>query len=854
MKAINLSTEYLINPIGIDIAHPRLFWNDEGNKKQKGFRIEFKKAGEVIFDTGKVISSLMHYDVPFPLASRDEITWGITLFDEEDKPSEEGSASFEMGLLNKSDFLARWIKGDYAAKKNKRYPVDCFKKAFYVDDVSKARLYISACGLYEAKINDVRVGEFVLAPGSTDYRKRIQYQTYDVTRLLKKGENEITVELADGWYRGSSGAKGRTNTYGKETKLFAQLEIRNSKGEMDTMISDSSWNWSNDGPIEFADLKDGERVDANKTPTYKNHAKEVRFAANLTSSNNVIVKEHEHFKPLEIIMTPSHKTVLKFPQNLSGYLSFRLLAHKGQKIHIELGEMLGKDGEFTLENVQCIHKGKRSPLQSFDYICKEGVNEYKPKYFYGGFQYALVETDIPFEKDDFTAIAVYSDFQETSSFSCSNELINQFYKNTLWSLKSNSTDLPSDCPTRERMGWTGDSQLFFNAASYLTNYASFARKHVKDIYDRQWRSGRPPQIAPFANEDWFMWVMNGSVGWACAGVYIPYYFYKRYGDERILNEYYEGMLHYAKFMIKRAGKWGGIYAKPIHLSLKNRRYAVNCEQSYGEWAEPNDVCAFQWYDFASPHPEESTAYTYFTLKHVLLIASILGKKEDKELKRIKKYSEGAKRAYQELVTKKKYSLDTDRQAKLVRPLYMGLLNEEQTKFATERLLEAMDHYSWRLGTGFLSTPFILDVLASINPEYAFKLLKNEECPGWLYMVKQGATTIWESWEGNCTSDKGIASLNHYSKGALCEWLIGSLCGIKTTGEQNQFLIKPLAGGDLTYANASYQSIYGLVKSGWRKEEGKTSFHVEIPSNCEADIVLPNGLTKKVSSGIYDFEI
>lgn len=166
----------------------------------------------------------------------------------------------------------------------------------------------------------------------------------------------------------------------------------------------------------------------------------------------------------------------------------------------------------------------------------------------------------------------------------------------------------------------------------------------------------------------------------------------------------------------------------------------------------------------------------------------------------------------------------------------------------------MDHYSWRLGTGFLSTPFILDALASINPEYAFKLLKNEECPGWLYMVKQGATTIWESWEGNCTSDKGIASLNHYSKGALCEWLIGSLCGIKTTGEQNLFLIKPLAGGDLSYAKASYQSIYGLVESGWKKIEGKTSFHIEIPSNCDADIILPNGLTKKVGSGIYDFEI
>lgn len=854
MKAINLATEYLTNPIGIDIIHPRLLWNDEGGKIQKGFRIVFHQDDKVIYDTKEIRSSLMRFDVPFSLASRACITWTITLFDENDEPGEESSTSFEMGLLAKEDFIAHWIKGDYSAKKKKRYPVDYFKKTFDVTNLARARLYISACGLYEAKINGARVGDFVLAPGSTDYRKRIQYQTYDVTKFLKEGKNEISVELADGWYRGSSGAKGRTNTYGKETKLFAQLEIIDQKGQRSTLVSDSSWRWSNDGPIEFADLKDGEKVDANKAPSYKNHAKEVRFEANLTSSNNVAVKEHERFKPLEIIKTPSHKTVLKFPQNLSGYLSFRLFAHKGQRIHIELGEMLEKNGEFTLENVQCVHKGKRTPLQSFDYICKEGLNEYKPKYFYGGFQYALVETDVPFEKDDFTAIAVYSDLEETSSFSCSNELVNQFYKNTLWSLKSNSTDLPSDCPTRERMGWTGDSQLFFNTASYLTNYASFARKHVKDIYDRQWRSGRLPQIAPFANEDWFMWVMNGSVGWACAGVYIPYYFYKRYGDERILNEYYEGMLRYAKFMIKRAGKWGGVYAKPMHLSIKNRKYAVNCGQSYGEWAEPNDVCAFHWYDFASPHPEESTAYTYFTLKHVLLIASILGKKEDRELRRIKEYSEGAKRAYQELVTKKNFSLDTDRQAKLVRPLYMGLLNKEQTAFAKKRLVEAMNHYSWRLGTGFLSTPFILDVLSSLNPEYAFKLLENEQCPGWLYMAKQGATTIWESWEGNSTSDKGIASLNHYSKGALCEWLIGSLCGIKTTGTPNHFLIKPIIGGDLTYAKASYQSVYGLLKSGWEKKEDTSSIHIEIPSNCDAEIVLSNGDRHIVGSGVYDFKI
>lgn len=853
MKAINLKTEYLENPIGIDVQKPRLMWTCDGGMKQTAYRIIAVSDGLTVWNSGKVMSDIMYAEYPNPLKSRQRVEWSITLWDENDKEGETASAFFEMGLLSATDWKSKWITGNYSPKKNRRYPVDCFKKSFNAICVQKARLYITACGLYEAKLNGKRVGEFIFAPGSTDYRKRIQYQTYDVTDLIISGNNDLIVELADGWYRGSSGAKGRTNIYGKQTKLYAQLELVGSDGRMTSVCTDGTWAWSQDGAIEFADLKDGERVNANKVPSYQEKAKVVSFAANLTASNNVQVKERERFFPVERITTPTGKNVLKFPQNLSGYISFRLSAHKGDKIHIVLGEMLDKNGELTLENVQCVHKGKRTPLQEFTYICKEGLNEYTPKYFYGGFQYAQIDTTVPFEKENFTAVAVYSAFEETSSFECSHPLINQFYHNTVWSLKSNSTDLPSDCPTRERMGWTGDSQLFFNTASYLTDYAAFARKHVRDIYDRQWKSGRLPQIAPFAGEDWFMWVMNGSVGWACAGVYIPYYFYKKYNDKRILKEIYEGMLKYALFMTKRAGKWGSPYAKPMHLSHKNRKFAVNCGQSYGEWAEPNDVCAFKWYDFAAPHPEESTAYTYFTLKHVLEIAAVLGNPKDKTLEKIKKYSEGAKRAYQELVTKKKFTLDTDRQAKLIRPLYMGLLTKEQEEYAKSRLVKAMENYGWRLGTGFLSTPFILNVLADLNVEYAYKLLENEECPGWLFMPKNGATTIWESWEGNMTSDRGIASLNHYSKGALCEWLIGSMCGIKIGEKPNTFVIKPLVGGTLTYAKASYNSIYGLVESGWERKDGKTVYTVTIPSNTTAKIILPDG-EQTVGTGKYEFTV
>jgi alpha-L-rhamnosidase len=851
MKAINIKTEYMVNPIGLDITQPRITWNCEDGQKQTAYQIKTIIDEKEIINE-KVLSNKMNHVFDYKISSRTLTAFQIKLWDENDKEGDWSDLnSFEIGLLSNNEWKSKWISGNYKVNKRKRYPVDCFKKEFVIEDLKKARLYISACGLYEAKINGKKVGEFVLAPGAVDYRVKAQYQTYDVTKLLKKGNNNITVELADGWYRGSSGSKGRVNTYGIQTKFIAQLEILKKDDSNQIICTDDSWSWSNDGPIRFADLKDGEIVDARKTPTYSKKAKEVKTKINLKASNNFEVKENETFKPLKIIKTPKGKTVLEFPQNLSGYISFKIKAHEGQKIHITMGEMLDSEGELTLKNIQCTFKGKQSPLQEIDYTCMEGINEYKSKFYFGGFKYAQIDTDVPFDIKDFKSIAVYSAFEETSSFECSNKLINHFYKNTLWSLKSNSTDVPTDCPTRERMGWTGDSEIFFNTASYMVNYAPFARKHVRDIFDRQSKSGRLPQIAPYSHEDWFMWVMNGSVGWACAGVYIPLYYFYRYGDDRLLKEFYEGIIKYANFMIRRAGKWGGIYAKHIPMSHKNRKYFVNCGQSYGEWAEPSDVMAFQWFDFASPHPEESTAYTYFTLKRVLEIADILEKKDDKRLDKIKEYSEGAKRAYQEFVTKKGNTLDTDRQAKLVRPLYMGLLNKGQEEYAKKRLLKALDNYGWRLGTGFLSTPLILDVLSNLDVEYAYKLLENEELPGWLFMVKHGATTVWESWEGNATKDKGLASLNHYSKGAMCEWLVRGMCGINIAGE-GQFIISPLVGGKETYAKCAYNSIYGKVFSSWKKEKNKIIYEIEIPTNTTAEIIL-NNKKHSVGPGKFKYE-
>ena len=848
MKATNLKCEYLYNPVGIDIQRPRLSWNCEGGVKQSAYRIIAMSDGKAVWDSGKVRSDGMHAEYPHTLVSRQRVEWRVTLWDESDKEGESSSAFFETGLLKQTDFTAKWISGNYSVNKKKRYPVDCFKKTFTAICVRRARLYITACGIYEARLNGKRVGDFYLAPGHTDYTKRIQLQTCDVTELINSGANDLTVELADGWYRGSCGAWGIKNQYGTQTKLYAQLELIGQDGKITTVCSDGTWAWSNDGAIRFADNKDGEVLEAYRTPTYSGKAKVVKCNVIPTASNNVSVTEHETFKP-RLIKTPKGATVLDFGQNLTGYIKFSLNAKKGQKIKLRFGELLNKDGEFTQVNIQCrTRKGtKVTPLQQVIYTCKDGANDYKTKFAIFGFQYVLIETEVEYNPEDFTAVAVYSDMPETLSFDCSHELINKLVENTRWSAKNNHADVPTDCPTRERHGWSGDAQIFVGTASYFFDYGSMAKKYLRDMYDWQKKNGRLPQIAPAGGVDFYMATMNGSVGWSDAGVIIPYKLWKQYGDRSVLEKYYDGMKRYAKFMIKRCGK-KTVLSKPIHLKHKYRKFAVNYGQSYGEWAEPADVSPMKWTDMVLPHPEVSTAYTAYVMELMCKIATALKRTEDIALYR--KYADGTKQAYRALRKTKDYPLDTDRQAMLVRPLYFNLLNKEETEYSKKRLVKALENYGWRIGTGFLSTPLILYVLTEINPEYAYKLLENEQMPGWLYMPKMGATTIWESWEGT-EAQGGVASLNHYSKGAVCEWLFGVMCGINVAGE-NHFVIKPVPGGTLTHAKASYQSIYGTVASGWEKTGKRYKFTVEIPANCTADVILPDGNRQVVGAGKYAF--
>ena len=849
MKAIRLKTEYLKNPLGIDFTAPRLYWNCADGVRQTAYQVICRDESEnLLWDSGKIEShSMCTTYAGTPLHSRIRVLWQVRLWDESDVPGDWSEpAVFELGLLHADDWRAQWITGDYIPDPKRRYPVDCFKTTFVAGEIKKARLYATACGVYQAAINGQTVEGFTLAPGITDYRKRVQYQTYDLTALVQNGENTLTVQLADGWYRGCCGAWGLRNQYGTETKFLAQLELTLTDGTVQTICTDDSWQWSNDGPVRFADNKDGERIDARRTPTYSGRAKITTHPVQPTASDNEPLTEHERLAA-KILHTPSGRTVLDFGQNIAGILQFTVQAKAGQRICLRFGEMLDENGEFTQKNIQTSNEKITSPLQQVDYVCKAGRNDYKTAFAIFGFQYVLVESEIPLDPAAFTAIAVYTDMERTGWFSSSNELLNKFFDSTVWSAKNNHADLPTDCPTRERHGWAGDAQIFCPTACTLFDYAAFARKYERDLCDAQRKNGCFTQIAPLGGVDNYMNAMDGSAGWSDAGVLIPWDVYAAYGDRKILEENYDAMCRYARYKIGTLGKWYPT-ATPTGIGLKHGKDISNYGQSYGEWAEPEDVKAFAISEFVSPHPEETTAYIVYLLEHMEKIARLLGHDSDAA-----EFAAAAKRVrsgYQHLVATKKHSLDTDRQAKLVRPLYMKLLNKPQTAYARKRLIKALDNYGWRLGTGFLSTPFILDVLADIDLKYAYRLLENEELPGWLCMPKQGATTIWENWEGPNAS--APASLDHYSKGAVCDWLFRVMCGIKVDGE-NHFIIAPRPGGHFTHAEAAYVSAYGRVESAWRKTEDGFAFTITIPANCTAAVTLPGRKPQELTAGEYTLE-
>ena len=830
---VRLTTEYMKNPVGIDTISPVINWNIEG-EDQIAFQLMFQGDAGSSFDTGVIENNAMSYRVPYSFQMREEITYTLIVYGEAGTKN-SAVGSFELAL-GKENFKARWINPEnYQMEEKKRYPGSCLRKSFEVRSPKKARLYATARGNYSVFINGKRLS-LVLEPGTFQEPQRQIYQTFNINEYLREGENEILFYLTDGWHRGSMENGGETNRFGTDLALLAQIEIDG----MIAAATDKSWEASQNGPIRFSDLMQGETYDARLEEVEEWHAvTEVDFSyQNLLCSNMPQVTEHERFKG-EMITTPSGEIVIDFGQNIAGYVELSFNAHAGECLEMIFGETLDKAGNFTIKNFQ---NPKNTVYQKIVYICKEGENTYKPFGTYMGFRYMKVSGERRISTEEVTAIAVYTDLEITGEFSCGNPEIDQLFSNALWSLKGNFIDIPTDCPTREKCGFTGDFQAYIHTAMYLTNCYGMARRWLRELAAAQYEDGCLPMLAPSGQK---RFQFDGAGGWCDAITIVAEKIGERYNDYSAAEELYDAMKRWVDYDLARAEK------KTRITNRRNpyKKYLLDTGMHWGEWLEPGTNIIRDMSKIAlQGEPEVATAYLSVSSSILSEMAGRLGKNKEEAF--YKDAAQGAKMAYRNFALKQG-KIKSKRMCRYVRPLVLNLLTKEEAKTAAAELNKMVIKNNYCQNTGFLSTHELPRVLTDYGyTETAYRLLLHESCPGWIYPLRKGATTIWEQWDGIDEQGELHASFNHYSYGAVVGWLFDRVCGIVV--REGKITIKPYPHELLKEARASYLSPYGKIVSAWKIIKDKILYDIEIPGNMSAELILGRN-SYQVSSGSYHYE-
>jgi alpha-L-rhamnosidase len=846
VRVQHLLTENLFNPIGIDALSPRFSWQldagDTRNVMQTAYEIRVgyyngtvKSAGHLFWAPGKTKSDQSIY-IQYkgdPLLSGQKYYWQVRIWDNHGNASNWSDAAyFQMGMLKPADWKAQWITPGFEEDTvNKPSPL--FRKEFHVTKkVKSATVYITAHGLYELQINGHKVGDAYLTPGWTSYSKRLQYQAYDVTTLLQQGKNAAGAMLGSGWYRGFVGTKTTSQLYGKDIALLLQLEITYIDGTKTIIISDNSWK-SSTGSVRFAEIYFGATIDNRmqqqgwSTVAFNDKnwsgVKVQNFAKDiLVATINEPVKKHESYKPVKIFTTPKGERVIDFGQNLVGWVKFTANGNAGDKITISHAEVIDKSGIFYTDNL-------RSARSQDTYILKGGGEEVlEPQFTWHGFRYIKVEGyNGELKPENFTAYALYSDMPQTGSFSCSNPLINQLQHNIEWGQKGNFLDVPTDCPQRdERLGWTGDAQVFSRTASYNMNVHNFFAKWLKDVAADQYINGSVPKVIPniiIAKNG-----PGGSTGWADVTTIIPWNMYLAYGDKQILENQYNSMK-----------AWVG------YMQSQSKNSLWNTGTHYGDWLfySANDdrdgVSAI-----TSKYLIAQCFYAYST-QLVINAAKVLGKTEDVNYYTV--LLSKIKEAYLKEYVTPNGLISSDTQTAYVLALQFDMLPENLRQQAATRLVNNILSYHNHLSTGFLGTPYLCNVLSRFGyANVAYQLLFQETYPSWLYPVKMGATTIWERWDGikpdGSFETSTMNSFNHYAYGAIGDWLYRVVAGIDTKSDApgyKQIVIKPTIGGKLTSASADYETNYGKVSSHWKLENGNILLDIIIPANTTATIYIPS---------------
>lgn len=840
VKVDHLRTENLTNPIGLDVLQPYFSWqliSDQRNTMQSAYEIRVGTVpaalakGEGIWKSGK-ISSDQSIHVPYKgaaLQSGKKYYWQVRVWDNNGKASAWSAIAFwQMGLLQASDWKAQWIEPGYT--EDKEFAAPLMRKEFSNGKkIKSATAYITAHGLYEAQINGKRVGDAYLTPGWTSYNKRLQYQAYDVTNLLKDGANSIAVTLGDGWYRGNFSFDHKRNTYGKDIALLFQLELVYTDGTTANIVSDASWK-SSTGAIRSNGIYQGEVVDAAKekigwtTAGYDDRnwsAVKISTASKdiLVATYNEPIKKHETFTNGKVITTPKKEKVFDFGQNLVGWVQIKVKGKAGDTIKVSHAEVLDKNGNFYTDNL-------RGAKAQAVYVLKgNGEEVFEPHFTFFGFRYIKVEGITgDLQPENFTAVALYSDMEQTGTFTSSDTLINQLQHNIEWGLRGNFLDVPTDCPQRdERMGWTGDAQAFFHTASFLRGSKNFYTKWMKDVALDQLKSGSVPYVIPNILGD----NSAGSTGWADVCTIIPWEMYVVYGDKRILENQYSSMKAWVGYMQSQSSN--NLWNKGFH---------------FGDWlfytmADDNDGNAA----ITNKYLIAQCFYAYST-QLLINAAKELGKNDDVTtytalLKKIKE-------AFLKEYTTPNGATMSNTQTSYVLALQFDLFPEELRQQAADRLVNNIKQYGNHLTTGFLGTPYLCHVLSRYGySDVAYTLLLQKTYPSWLYPVTKGATTIWERWDGIRTNGDFQAvtmnSFNHYAYGAIGDWMYRVMVGLDTDNNAvgyKKIRIQPHVGGTFTHASATYETQYGKLSSGWKIQDGKLILHALVPANTTATIYIP----------------